>query len=207
MRWWAFSFSIKKEEMMAKKNGSKNAHHEFVVDRSRVDSLPIHLMERLLAELQNAGTLTTSDSSTEYNQVPEDALNLPFGVMSDALAILRERHERFLRGEIQPKDRALGRREFVEALVARGSLDPALKYSTQERYIRLALKNMRVRDGEYILSTGGKQGGYWLSDSRDEAIAYIKQEIMPRVGTLLQQATSILGRESKPANWVQATLF
>lgn len=178
------------------------------VDRSRGDSIPLHLMETLLTELQKNGVAAPSDAnSPEFNQVPDDALNLPFGVMKEALTFLRERHECFKRGEIKPENRAIGRRDFVGALVARGALPSNLKYSTQERYLRLALESMRVLDGEYILSTGGKQGGYWLTDNREEAIRYIRKEVMPRVETLLRQATAILGREAMPRAWVQQTLF
>ncbi len=66
------------------------------------------------------------------------------------------------------------------------------KYATtHERLIRAKINELR-KAGQLILSTGGREGGYWLAADLGEVQAFIAAEIEPRAFDLLETKKAIL---------------
>jgi hypothetical protein len=93
-------------------------------------------------------------------------------------------------------------------MISRGYLPKDRPYSTNERYLRLAVSRAQTVDGEWILSTGGKQGGYWLVDDPEKAEHYLLTEVLPRIEEMVKSVVAFSASKvpEEPKEWKQQSL-
>ena len=78
---------------------------------------------------------------------------------------------------------AISRPELLGALAAVG-------FQVHERAARATVNQLR-KAGNLICSTGGEEGGYWISQDWDELSEYLEREIHARAMDLLEQENAL----------------
>lgn len=115
--------------------------------------------------------------TNKFNQgVNVDAMleEMPAGAKRGLLRVLGFRKGRKM---------AIGRRDLAEEMRKVG-------FRLHERAIRALINELR-KEGHPICSTGGEDGGYWLSENWQELEEYLEREVHSRAMDLLEQEQAL----------------
>jgi len=99
-------------------------------------------------------------------------------------AVLRTLNGRVGRANRITREKLVGKVAFYWYFLGNPSDPPG------DRKIRNTIRELR-REGALILSTGGTEGGYWLTESQEEVKAFVKQEFWSRAIDLFTTAAAM----------------